>query len=72
MRRFLIFLLMLSVLVISCKRIKNTGGVTNSAEEEPQLGFGTEEQMEEVFIRFPSPDEMLSIFEKEGFVSKIR
>ena len=61
-----IVLLFVFMVLFSCRQTsQNTD--SNIVEEEEDLGFGTVEQIDEVFYRFPSPEEMLSYFDGEEF-----
>ena len=67
-RYFAKSIIVLSVLValVSCRQASNnTESDVVDANEE--LGFGTEEQIEEVFYRFPAPEEMLNYFNEDDF-----
>lgn len=63
-----VILLFTLTIMFSCRQAQNnTNAGLVEEEEEEQLGFGTEEQLEEVFYRFPAPEEMLNFFEDEEF-----
>ena len=59
-------ILILALGMFSCRQSTQKSNDT-LLEEEEALGFGTQEQIDEVFYRFPSPEEMMQYFEGEEF-----
>lgn len=57
-----LFLMIALVFCISCKQAVKTTDNNQAEETKENMGFG-EQELEEIYHRFPSPEEMLSILE---------
>ncbi len=57
--------LFLASICFLCVECRNRGNVQDQIESEEMTGFNQMEEVKDTYYRFPSPDEMLNIIDKE-------